>query len=97
MRQRGLRLPWRDVEGGPSYVGALVSYTTKHGESTYSALALQSGNVAEKRKPLPDLYEPVLVLFAPNAFVLRGYESAKGDPRGQSMGARYGEPTAATE
>jgi len=74
MRQRGRRLPWREIENGPSFVGALISYTTKHGESTYSVLALQSGNPAEKEKPLPDLYEPALVLFAPNAFVLRGYE-----------------------
>jgi hypothetical protein len=37
-------------------------------------LALQSGNPAEKRKSLPDLYEPALVLFAQNAFLLRGYE-----------------------
>jgi hypothetical protein len=74
MRQHGRRLPWREIENGPSYVGALISHTTRHGESTYSVLALQSGNPAEKEKPLPDLYEPALVLFAPNAFVLRGYE-----------------------
>jgi len=50
MRQRGRRLPWREIENGPSFVGALISYTTKHGESTYSVLALQSGNPAEKVK-----------------------------------------------
>jgi len=33
-----------------------------------------TGNPAEKENPLPDLYEPTLVRFAPNAFVLRGYE-----------------------
>ncbi len=64
MRQRGRRLPWREIENGPSYVGALISYTTKHGENSYSALALQSGNPAES-KSLPALYEPALVLFAP--------------------------------
>src|SRR5437879_1273634 len=74
MRVKGRRLPWREIENGPSYVGALISYTTRHGESTYSAVALQSGTLAGKEKPLPDLYEPALVLFAPNAFVLRGYE-----------------------
>jgi len=73
MRQRGRRLPWRQIESGPSYVGALISYTTKHGESIYNVLSLQSGNPAESRS-LPDLYEPALVRFAPNAFVLRGYE-----------------------
>ena len=74
MRVKGRRLPWREIENGPSYVGALISYTTKHGESSHHAVALQSGNPAEKGKPLPDLYDPALVLFAPNAFVLRGYE-----------------------
>jgi hypothetical protein len=74
MRQRGRRLPWRKVQNGPSYVGVLISHTTKHGGGTYSVVALQSGRLAEKEKPLPDLYEPALVLFAPNAFVLRGYE-----------------------
>jgi hypothetical protein len=74
MRQRGRRLPWREIENGPSFVGGLISYTTKHGENSYSVLALQTGNPTEERKPLSDLYEPVLLLFAPNAFVLRGYE-----------------------
>lgn len=32
-----------------------------------------SGNPVES-KSLPDLYEPAIVGFAPNAFVLRGYE-----------------------
>jgi hypothetical protein len=35
--------------------------------------ALTTGTPAEA-KPLPDLYEPALVLFAQNAPVLRGYE-----------------------
>ncbi len=74
MRQRGRRLPRREIENGPSYVGTLISFTTRHGENTYGAVALQSGALAGKESPLPDLYEPVLVLFAPNAFVLRGYE-----------------------
>jgi len=74
MRRRGRRLPWREIENGPSFVGALASYTMKHGEGTYNAVALQSGVLAEERNPLPDLYEPVLLGFAPNAFVIRGYE-----------------------
>jgi len=73
MCQHFRRLPWREIENGPSFVGALISFTTKHGGSTYSVLALQSDNPAES-KSLPDLYEPALVRFAPNAFVLRGYE-----------------------
>ena len=73
MRKRGRRLPWREVENGPSFVGALQSYRIKHGEQDFDAVSLQSGSPA-KGRPLPDLYEPTLVLFAQNAFVLRGYE-----------------------
>jgi hypothetical protein len=73
MRRRGRRLPWREIENGPSYVGALQSYRTKHGEQDYDAITLQCGSPAEG-KPLQDLYEPTLVLFALTAFVLRGYE-----------------------
>jgi hypothetical protein len=73
MRKRGRRLPWRQIENGPSYVGSLQSYRTKHGEQDFDAITLQSGSPAEG-KLLPDLYEPVLEVFAINAFVLRGYE-----------------------
>ena len=73
MRRRGRRLPWREIENGPSFVGTLISYRMKHGEEDFEAISLQSGSPAEG-KPLQDLYEPVLVRFAPNAFVLRGYE-----------------------
>ena len=73
MRQRGRRLPWREIENGPSYVGALQSYRIKHGDQDYDALSLSASTPAEA-KPLPDLYEPTLVLFAQTAFVLRGYE-----------------------
>ena len=73
MRKRGRRLPWREIENGPSFVGMLLSYRVKHGEQDFEAISLQSGSPAEG-KPLLDLYEPVLVGFATNAFVLRGYE-----------------------
>ena len=73
MRKRGRRLPWREIENGPSFIGTLVSYRIRHGDQDFQAVALQSGSPAEG-KPLEDLYEPVLVGFAPNAFVLRGYE-----------------------
>src|SRR2546423_13953721 len=73
MRTRGRRLPWREIENGPSYVGALQSYRIKHDDQDYNALSLSASTPAEA-KPLPDLYEPTLVLFAQTAFVLRGYE-----------------------
>ena len=73
MRRRGRRLSWREIENGPSFVGTLQSYRMKHGEQAFEAVSLQTGSPAEG-KPLSDLYEPVLQGFAPNAFVLRGYE-----------------------
>ena len=77
MRKRGRR-PWRQVENGPSFVGALVSYSIKHGEQDYRVISLQSGSPAQG-KVLPDLYEPVLEVFAINAFVLRGYERVESE------------------
>jgi hypothetical protein len=73
MRRRGRRLPWREIQNSPSYVGDLVSYRIRHGEQDYNAISLRSGSPAES-KVLPDLYEPVLEGFAVLAFVLRGYE-----------------------
>ena len=73
MRQRGRRLPWRDIENGPSFVGTLLSYRIKHGEQDFEAVTLKSGDPVQEN-PLQDLYEPMLVGFATNAFVLRGYE-----------------------
>jgi len=73
MRKRGRRLPWREIENRPSFVGTLQSYRIKHGEQDFNAISLLSGSPAERKK-LPDLYEPVLETFAINAFVLRGFE-----------------------
>ena len=75
MRRRGRRLPWREIENGPSYVGDLVSYRIRHGEQDYNAISLRPINPAEGNG-LPPLYEPVLDGFATLAFVLRGYERA---------------------
>jgi hypothetical protein len=69
MRQRGRRLPWREIENGPSFVGTLLSYRVKDGEQDFQAVSLQSGSPAHG-KPLPDLYEPTLEGFAVNAFTL---------------------------
>src|SRR2546422_365895 len=78
MRKRGRRLPWREIENGPSFIGGLQSYRVKHGEQDFRAISLQSGSPAEGKK-LPDLYEPVFEVFAINAFVLRGYGRVETD------------------
>ena len=73
LRERGRLLPWRSVRNGPSYIGTLTTYTIKSGERTYRAIRLASGNPAENHD-LWNLYEPVLIGFAPNAFRIRGFE-----------------------
>src|SRR5215467_12058380 len=73
MRRRGRRLPWREIENGPSFVGDLVSHRIKHGELSYQVLSLRAGTPAEKQ-PLPELYELIIEGFATLAFTLRGYE-----------------------
>jgi len=73
MRKRGRHLSWREIENGPSFVGTLTSYSIKQQGQSYNAVTLNVSAPTEG-KPLPDLYEPALVRFAPNAFVIRGYE-----------------------
>jgi len=67
----GRRLSWREIENGPSYIGTLQSYRIKHGDQDYDALTLSASAPAED-KPLPDLYEPALVLTLLKG---RGYQS----------------------
>jgi hypothetical protein len=71
MRKRGRRLPWREINNGPSFVGTLQSYRVTHGEQSFNAISLQVGSQTDL---LPKLYEPVLDGIAANAFILRGYE-----------------------
>jgi len=73
MRKRGRRLPWREIENGPSFVGRLISYRIQHGDRDYEAIKLSPSEPAISLD-LPGLYEPVLEGFALNAFTLRGYE-----------------------
>jgi hypothetical protein len=77
LRRRGRRLPWRDVQNGPSYVGELLTHSVEVAGERYEVATLRAADpVAES--PIPQLYEPVLLGFAPLAFRLRGFERIDG-------------------
>jgi hypothetical protein len=73
LRYRGRRLAWRDVVNGQRHVGNLLSEQVGVGEERYSLITLR-GDDPMTPSPIPPLYEPVLLGFAPLAFRLRGFE-----------------------
>lgn|SRR5688572_18252141 len=74
LRDRGRRLPWRDVINGPNYVGDLVSEQVTIGEGRFNLIRLRAEDPAVP-SPIAPLYEPVLLGFFTLAFRLRGFES----------------------
>src|SRR5436853_5051540 len=77
LRERGRRLPWRKVMNGPHYVGELLTYAVQTGEERYTVATLRPLDPAAP-SPIPELYGPVLLGFAPVAFRLRGFERLDG-------------------
>src|SRR5688572_7669792 len=73
LRRSGRRLSRRDVFNGRRYTGTLVSHVEMHNGEQYSVLQLQPSDPMSADRP-PNLYEPVLLGFAPLAFRLRGFE-----------------------
>ena len=73
LRHGGRRLSWRDAHNGPSFVGHLLTQQMTLGEETYRVLTLRADDPAAP-SPMPALFEPVLLGFAPLAFRLRGFE-----------------------
>jgi hypothetical protein len=73
LRRRGRRLSWREAQNGPAYVGTLVTHTEEHGGERYNVTTLQPDDPM-KADDMPQLYEAVLLGFAPTAFRLRGFE-----------------------
>jgi hypothetical protein len=78
LRRRGRRLPWRQVMEGPFFVGELISHSVEAGGERYKMLTLRPPDPMAP-SPVPELYEPVLVRFAPLAFRLRGFERVQGE------------------
>jgi hypothetical protein len=77
LRHRGRRLPWRDVKNGKTYVGRLATHIEEHGGERCSVTTLQPDDPMSVDQPA-QLYEAVLVGFAPLAFRLRGFERIDG-------------------
>lgn len=73
LRNRGRRLPWRDVVNGPRHVGHLITHSIDIAGERYNVATLRPVDpMAEP--PVPALYEPVLLGFSVLAFRLRGFE-----------------------
>lgn len=77
LRRKGRRLPWREVANGASFVGELLSHSIDLAGERYKILTLRPQDPMAP-SPIPELYEPVLVGFAPLAFRLRGFERVEG-------------------
>jgi hypothetical protein len=73
LRRRGQRLPWREVLNSPSYVLDLVTVSVDISGERYQAAELRAADPMVP-SPIPKLYEPALLGFAPQAFRLRGFE-----------------------
>ncbi len=77
LRIRGRRLPWRDVQNGPAYEGDLITYEMQ-GKEGRAVAATLAGPSPVGPKPLPDLFEPMLLGVSTLAFRLRGFERHDG-------------------
>jgi hypothetical protein len=76
LRNRGVRLPWRDAINGPRYVGQLTTYSVDIDGERYNVATLRPVDPMGDAL-VPDLYEPALVCVAVQAFRLRGFERAE--------------------
>jgi len=74
LRRRGRRLPWREVQNGPSFVGDLRTHSVDHGGERYNVASLHPIGSPMEQPAVPELYEPVLLGFSVLAFRLRGFE-----------------------
>ena len=74
LRRNGRRLPWREIDNGPSFEDDLGTYyLTLRSERHFVAQLLGRGDAF--RNPLmPELYEPVLTSLGNGVLVLRGFE-----------------------
>lgn len=84
LRRRGRRLSWREAQNGPTYVGRLVTHIGEHGGERYNVTRLQPDDPMAA-EGMPELYEAVLMGFAPVAFRLRGFERVEGPDGGYSV------------
>lgn len=79
MRDRGVRMPLRELANQESFVGELVIYecVDEPSKHTLRVAALHGANQTSL-DILPPLYDVAIVGMAPLAFSLRGYERIEG-------------------
>lgn len=77
MRDRGRRLPWRQIDGGPACVGKLQLVCYPGSDRPTAAYLLDIG--AQVRHLVPDLHEPMIISFGTDSFRLRGIERIELD------------------
>jgi hypothetical protein len=77
LREDGRRRAWRAVKNGKTYVGALATHLQLHSGEQDRVLRLLPTDPVSQDLP-PELYEPVLLGFAPLAFRVRGFERVQG-------------------
>lgn len=81
MREKGRRLPWRDIQNARTYFGELGTRTVMQKGQAVRMADLREPN-APVKGPLLTLYEPTLWNVAALAFVIRGFERIDG-PQGK--------------
>ena len=79
LRRQGRRLPWREVQNGPSYSGDLTTHI-REVKGELLVVATLRNPVSPATEPLlPELHEPVLVWVTPLALRLRGFERCQDE------------------
>ena len=66
---------------GPAYTGDLRSHAVDRSGVRYHVLSLLQTATPKDGSVIPDLYEPVLLGFAPMAFQVRGYERLRREDK----------------
>ena len=74
LRRKGRRLPWREVQNGPSYSGDLITHLREVKGELLVVATLTNPVAPATAQLLPELHQPVLVWVTPLALRLRGFE-----------------------
>ena len=81
LRRQGRRLPWREVQNGPSYSGDLVTHIREVKGELLVVATLTNPDSPVTAPLLPELHQPVVVWVTPLVLRLRGFERCE-DPKG---------------
>ena len=79
LRRKGRRLPWREVQNGPSYSGDLITHSLEVNGEWFMVATLRNPVSPATDALLPELHQPVLVWVTPLALRLRGIERCEDE------------------